>query len=155
MPVESATYITDFVSTNPDPADQKRFGDEHLRMIKSVLQNTLPNANAAITVTPTELNYLAGVSSNLQTQISARAPIASPTFTGTPAAPTATVGTSTTQIATTEYVVASIANAGSVAGVSSTTPGPSLIPLADSSGQIASNWNAATALYAHATLGGF
>lgn len=38
------------------------------------------------------------------------APIASPTFTGTPAAPTATVGTSTTQLATTALVQAEIAN---------------------------------------------
>jgi hypothetical protein len=34
------------------------------------------------------------------------APLASPTFTGTPAAPTATVGTDTTQIATTAFVLA-------------------------------------------------
>lgn len=34
------------------------------------------------------------------------APLASPTFTGTPAAPTAAVGTNTTQLATTAYVVA-------------------------------------------------
>ena len=36
----------------------------------------------------------------------AKANIASPTFTGTPAAPTAAAGTSTTQIATTEFVAA-------------------------------------------------
>ena len=35
---------------------------------------------------------------------STRAPLASPTFTGTPAAPTATAGTNTTQIATTAFV---------------------------------------------------
>jgi len=39
-----------------------------------------------------------------------RAPIASPTFTGTPAAPTAATGTSTTQLATTAFVNAEIAN---------------------------------------------
>jgi len=37
------------------------------------------------------------------------APIASPTFTGTPAGPTATAGTSTTQLATTQFVAASFA----------------------------------------------
>lgn len=37
------------------------------------------------------------------------APLASPTFTGTPAAPTATAGTSTTQLATTAFVAASAA----------------------------------------------
>jgi hypothetical protein len=38
-----------------------------------------------------------------------KADLASPTFTGTPAAPTAIAGTNTTQIATTAYVVAEIA----------------------------------------------
>lgn len=39
-----------------------------------------------------------------------RAPVASPTFTGTPAAPTATAGTDTTQIATTAFVNTAISN---------------------------------------------
>lgn len=39
-----------------------------------------------------------------------KAPVASPTFTGTPAAPTAVVGTNTTQLATTAFVQAGIAN---------------------------------------------
>lgn len=38
-----------------------------------------------------------------------KAPLASPTFTGTPAAPTASAGTSTTQIATTAFVQTAIA----------------------------------------------
>lgn len=37
------------------------------------------------------------------------APVASPTFTGTPAAPTATAGTNTTQLATTAFVQAALA----------------------------------------------
>ena len=41
-----------------------------------------------------------------------RAPLASPTFTGVPAAPTATAGTSTTQLATTAFVQAAAAAAG-------------------------------------------
>lgn len=41
-----------------------------------------------------------------------KANLASPTFTGTPAAPTATTGTNTTQIATTEFVNATIAAGG-------------------------------------------
>ena len=41
--------------------------------------------------------------------IAAKAPIDSPTFTGTPAAPTAVAGTNTTQIATTAFVAAAIA----------------------------------------------
>lgn len=47
---------------------------------------------------------------NLGTDLAAKANLASPTFTGTPAAPTAAVGTNTTQIATTEFVNAEISN---------------------------------------------
>ena len=43
--------------------------------------------------------------------ISGKADLASPTFTGTPAAPTATAGTNTTQIATTAFVTTAISNA--------------------------------------------
>ena len=42
--------------------------------------------------------------SNIQTAVNSKANTASPTLTGTPAAPTATVGTATTQIATTAFV---------------------------------------------------
>jgi hypothetical protein len=57
---------------------------------------------------------LSGVSSafdtlaEIATELALKATIASPTFTGTPAAPTAATGTNTTQIATTAYVKAEI-----------------------------------------------
>jgi hypothetical protein len=41
---------------------------------------------------------------NLQSSLNLLAPLAGPTFTGTPSAPTATVTTNTTQIATTQFV---------------------------------------------------
>lgn len=41
-----------------------------------------------------------------------RAPLASPTFTGTPSAPTASQGTDTTQLATTAFVQTAVAAAG-------------------------------------------
>lgn len=51
--------------------------------------------------------------------LSTYAPLASPTFTGTPAAPTATAGTNTTQIATTAFVGTAITNALSgITGIS-------------------------------------
>ena len=81
------------------------------------------NAGAAIdwtkiapsaTVSTTELGYLDGVTSAIQTQIDAKlatttaastyAPLASPALTGVPTAPTAAADTNTTQIATTAYV---------------------------------------------------
>ena len=81
------------------------------------------NASAAIdwtklgisaTVSATEIGYVDGVTSAIQTQIDSKlatataastyAPIASPTLTGVPLAPTAAANTNTTQIATTAYV---------------------------------------------------
>lgn len=47
------------------------------------------------TVTTTELNYVSGVTSAIQTQINAKAPLASPTFTGTVTIPTVAVTTAT------------------------------------------------------------
>lgn len=59
----------------------------------------------ASSVTATEASYLSGVTSSIQTQLNAKAPLASPALTGTPTAPTATADTNTTQVATTAYVV--------------------------------------------------
>jgi hypothetical protein len=47
---------------------------------------------------------------NLTTDLAAKSPLASPTFTGTPAAPTAAAATNTTQLATTEFVRTEVAN---------------------------------------------
>jgi hypothetical protein len=55
-------------------------------------------------VSDTEIGYLDGVTSGIQTQLNTKSPLASPTFTGTPSAPTAAVNTNTTQIATTAFV---------------------------------------------------
>jgi hypothetical protein len=48
---------------------------------------------------------------NLTSDLAAKAPLASPTFTGTPAAPTAAGGTNTTQIATTAFVTSAVSSA--------------------------------------------
>ena len=64
-----------------------------------------------------ELGYLDGVTSAIQTQLNAKAALASPTLTGTPTAPTANVGTSTTQIATTAFVAGAVTSAVPVSTV--------------------------------------
>ena len=110
MALESATYIDGLVTTNPTGADAKSTADDHLRLIKSTVKATFPNITGAVNPTHTELNFVDGVTSAIQTQIDSKAPIASPTFTGTPAAPTATLGTNSTQLASTAFVAAAIAN---------------------------------------------
>ena len=96
MALETGTYISDLVATNPTATDPKSQGDDHLRLIKSTVKVTFPNISGAVLPTHTELNYVDGVTSAIQTQIDAKAPSASPTFTGTVVLPTTTsIGTVT------------------------------------------------------------
>jgi hypothetical protein len=64
----------------------------------------LPSTTSIGGVDATEIVYLDGVTSNVQTQLDGKAALASPAFTGTPTAPTAVSGTNTTQVATTAFV---------------------------------------------------
>ena len=62
MGLESATYISQFVDTNPTATDPISQGDDHLRLIKSVLQSQFTTLGAAaVTTTAGELNILDGV----------------------------------------------------------------------------------------------
>jgi hypothetical protein len=56
MGLESATYINGLVVTNPTAGDPRAEGDDHLRLIKSVIKNTFPNITGAVTATQTDLN---------------------------------------------------------------------------------------------------
>lgn len=123
MTIETATYINQLDATYPASGDAKSEGDNHLRLLKSTIKATFPNLTATpVTPTSAELNYVAGVTSAVQTQLTAlvavdatKAPLASPALTGTPTAPTATLGTGTTQLATTAFVQAA-ALGGTFAG---------------------------------------
>ena len=70
---------------------------------------------AVSTTTSAELSYLSGVTSSVQTQLNGKATLNSPTFTGTPKAPTAAAGTNSTQIATTAFVQNALSGISSVA----------------------------------------
>lgn len=83
MTVETATYISDLNTSNPAASDNRSEGDDHLRLIKATIKTTFPNVNGAMNATDEELNRVVGVTSAIQTQIDAKAPIASPTLTGT------------------------------------------------------------------------
>ena len=48
-PKETASHINQLVATNPDGADLKTQGDDHIRMIKSVLLTDFPNIAGAVT----------------------------------------------------------------------------------------------------------
>jgi hypothetical protein len=57
VPVETATYIADLVPANPLTTDGINQGDDHLRLVKQVLKNTLPNATAAIAAPQVDLDH--------------------------------------------------------------------------------------------------
>jgi len=119
MGLETGTYLDALVPTNPASTDGLAQADDHIRLLKITLKNTLPNLSGAvnttqaelnvldgitsstselnvldgITATTAELNFTDGVTSNIQTQMNTKAPLASPTFTGTLVAPTANITT--------------------------------------------------------------
>ncbi len=82
MGLESFSFITSLNASNPvhatDPVSQ---GDDHLRGVKTTLLNSFPNVDAAVDLTPTEFNYLDGVTGVAGTGNLVLS--ASPTFTGT------------------------------------------------------------------------
>ena len=69
-------------------------------------------------VSPTELGYLSGTTSNIQSQLSQlsqlndKAPLESPTFTGAPTAPTQASDDNSTKIATTQFVKTAVSTVG-------------------------------------------
>ena len=72
MALETATYISGLVASNPPGTDPKSQADEHFRLIKSTILNTFPNITGAVTATHTELNYVDGVTSSIQAQLDSK-----------------------------------------------------------------------------------
>ena len=78
---------------------------EYTKSTNFASKDTLPAGDALKIVKGTEINT---EFDNIATAVATKADLASPTFTGTPAAPTASVGTNTTQLATTALVFAAM-----------------------------------------------
>ena len=73
MPLESANYIGELDESWPLGGDTTNRGDDHLRLIKHVLATQFPGVNGngfeeAIIATEQELNWLAGLTDNVQVQ---------------------------------------------------------------------------------------
>lgn len=59
MGLETGSYIADLVASNPVSGDAQSQGDDHIRLLKTVLQATLPNASKAFRF-PTDGAAVAG-----------------------------------------------------------------------------------------------
>jgi len=123
--VDSDSRLTDARTPLAHATSHESGGSDELELAPSQITGTaVVNSDSRLTDARTPTAHAASHASggsdaitvaqsqvtNLTTDLSAKAPLASPTFTGTPAAPTAAQGTDTTQIATTEYVQTELAN---------------------------------------------
>ncbi len=83
----------------------------------SALVNSAPGALDTLQELAAALGNDANFAATMTSALAAKAPLASPTLTGTPTAPTASAGTSSTQIATTAFVHGAVSNSGAVSQV--------------------------------------
>lgn len=95
---------------------------------------------SASSVTSTELGYVSGVTSAIQTQLNAKAPTASPTFTGTVTAPTIDAGASTALTLKSAGTTAIYADTSQNVGIGTVSPGAKVDTYIAGNGTGAKNW---------------
>lgn len=67
MGLETGDYISDLVATNPAGSDERKEGDDHLRLIKHVLKTTFANFNGATDLSSDEASALSALNPALET----------------------------------------------------------------------------------------
>ena len=120
----ASKYATELEGVEVEPGEYSAFHWSKkaqayaLNAVESVSGTGVDNSdpkNPVITITTTTIGIPnvdntsdanKPISTATQSALDAKAPLASPTFTGVPAAPTAAPGTNTTQLATTAFVIA-------------------------------------------------
>jgi hypothetical protein len=56
VPLETASVISDLVSSNPAASDPLAGADDHIRLIKATVKNTFPNVTGQVTASHADLN---------------------------------------------------------------------------------------------------
>lgn len=69
MPIESASYVSQLDANNPVGTDDRSTLDNQDRLIKQVLVNTFNDLRGPVSASAGEMNFLVGVTANLQTQL--------------------------------------------------------------------------------------
>lgn len=83
MAVDTATTIAGFDATKPTGAEAAAELDDNIRHVKGVVKSNLPNIGGTVTASHTELSYVTGVTSAIQTQLDSKGAKAGQTWTGT------------------------------------------------------------------------
>jgi hypothetical protein len=105
--IETATYLDDLNASLPAGTDDRSEGDNHIRLLKSVLQNTFPNITGAVTVTQSDLNSIGTFASSTGETWTGTHDFTGATIT----VPTQTAGDNTTKAASTAFVTAAVSGA--------------------------------------------
>lgn len=133
-PLASPTFTGDVivpdqtVGNNSTKAANTKYVDASVTAGIATLTTGAPTGLNTLDKIAAAINDDASYNTTITSALALKAPLASPTFTGTPVAPTATAGTNTTQIATTAFVTT--ANAGKADLASPTFTGTPLAPTA-------------------------
>lgn len=61
MPLETGDFISDLVVTNPLGTDPKSEGDDHLRLLKKVIQQTFADHDRLVRLTAEQMNGFTGM----------------------------------------------------------------------------------------------
>jgi microcystin-dependent protein len=64
LPLETATYISDLVTSNPAASDGMNNADDHMRLIKAAIKTTFPNITGAVTATQAQINGAGNIFTN-------------------------------------------------------------------------------------------
>jgi len=114
MALETGTYISDLVVTNPLGTDPKSAGDDHLKLLKSTIKNTFPAVTGAVTPTHTLLNTVGVTQSpgNNTTNVASTAFVQAAIATVNAATSTTVAvvsGTTQTAVAGSHYILTNVA----------------------------------------------
>lgn len=152
MAVDTSTYPGDFDTSKPAGGDSRTEADDNFRQIKTALKNAFGAVKGAVTASHTELSYVTGVTSAIQTQLNTKGAIAGQAWTGgqnftgaTITVPTQTASDSSTNAASTAMVQAAIASVNSQTALSTSISSSASVSVSVGQHIVCSNASTVTA----------
>lgn len=69
MALETASFVANLVTTNPDGSDARSTADDHLRLIKATLVRTFPKLDGAVSLSAAQVMFSNDLSASVQLQL--------------------------------------------------------------------------------------